>query len=146
MGDCCSSSSDSQHGKHPKKSPCPVNGIECSEVSARTIAHHIKEAWTWEATAVRYFFCDDPQCDVVYFGDDGSTILKSQLRTTVGLKEHFSHAQLCYCFGVSKADYERHPSIKNYVMAQTKAGQCSCETSNPSGRCCLKDFQKQQLE
>ena len=60
MGDCCSSS-DSQHGKHPKKSPCPVNGIECSEVSARTIAHHIKEAWTWEATAVRYFFCDDPQ-------------------------------------------------------------------------------------
>jgi hypothetical protein len=28
------------------------------------------------------------------------------------------------------------------VMAQTKAGLCSCDTSNPSGRCCLKDFPK----
>ncbi len=33
------------------------------------------------------FFCDDPECEVVYFGEDGSTILKSQLRTRVGVKE-----------------------------------------------------------
>ena len=140
MGDCCSP--DVQHGKHPNKLACPGNGIEYSEVSSRTIAHHIKDVWMWKPTAIRYFFCDDPQCEVVYFGDDGSTILKSQLRTSVGIKDGSSHGQLCYCFGVSKAEYQHNVAIKDYVMAQTKAGLCSCETSNPSGRCCLKDFPK----
>jgi hypothetical protein len=140
MGDCCSPSD--HNGKHPNRLPCPANGIEYAEVSVRSIAHHIKEAWAWEATANRYFFCDDPECEVVYFGDDGSTILKSQLRTSVGVKEEAGRGTLCYCFGVSKADFQHNPAIKDYVMAQTQAGQCSCETSNPSGRCCLKDFSK----
>ena len=112
------------------------------EVSARTIAHHIKEAWVWQQTAERYFFCDDPLCEVVYFGDDGSTILKSQLRTRVGLKDTSDDSLLCYCFGVSKRDFHNDSSTRDFVVAQTKAGQCSCDTSNPSGRCCLKDFPK----
>jgi len=53
---------------------------------------------------------------------------------------------LCYCFGVSSADFERNPATRDFVMAQTKANLCSCETSNPSGRCCLKDFPKQGSE
>lgn len=140
MSDCCSSSScDSAH---PKKQRCPVNGHEYSEVSARTITHHIKDAWTWRPTGCRYFFCDDPACEVVYFGEDGSTILKSQLRTHVGLKEFSEDSLLCYCFGVTKADFFANPATKSFVIAQTKAGLCSCDTSNPSGRCCLKDFPK----
>lgn len=140
MSDCCASSGCENN--HPKKHRCPVNGQEYSEVAVRTIAHHIMESWNWVATAKRYYFCDDPECDVVYFGDDGSTILKSQIRTHIGVKEKTDDSLLCYCFGVSKADFQRHPAIKNFVIAQTKAGQCSCETSNPSGRCCLIDFQK----
>lgn len=143
MGDCCSPTSYS--GKHPNKHPCPVNGTDYSEVSVRTIAHHIKEAWAWRATANRYFFCDDPECEVVYFGDDGSIILKSQLRTCVGVKESTGHSPICYCFGLSKADFRNNPATKDYVLAQTNAGVCSCETSNPSGRCCLKDFPKAVL-
>ena len=140
MADCCSPRDQCE--KHPNKLPCPASGIECQEVSVRTIAHHINEPWAWAATANRYFFCDDPACEVVYFGDDGSTILKSQLRTSVGVKEQSAHSALCYCFGVSKADYQHNPATRDYVVAQTKAGLCSCETSNPSGRCCLKDFPK----
>ena len=94
----------------------------------------------WDNKDQRYFFCDDPNCDVVYFGEDKSVILKSQLRTKVGLKEATEDALLCYCFGVTKADGLSNPSIKNFVSAETKQGLCSCETSNPSGRCCLKDF------
>jgi hypothetical protein len=140
MGDCCSPTDQCE--KHPNKLPCPACSAECLEVSARTIAHHIKDSWAWAATANRYFFCADPACEVVYFGDDGSTILKSQLRTNVGVKEQSAHNPLCYCFGVSKADFQRNPATRDYVVAQTKAGLCSCETSNPSGRCCLKDFPK----
>jgi len=85
MSDCCASSGC--NANHPKKHPCPGNGQEYSEVSARTIAHHIKDAWSWHSAGHRYFFCDDPACEIVYFSENGSTILKSQLRTPVGLKE-----------------------------------------------------------
>lgn len=136
MGDCCSSPATATH---PKKHRCPANGQEYSEVSARTIAHHVQNSWNWEDSGTRYFFCDDPDCDVVYFGEDGSTILKSQLRTEVGVKERNGSALICYCFGVSR-DNATNAAIRDYVIRQTKQGACSCETSNPSGRCCLKDF------
>jgi Zinc binding domain len=138
MNDCCSSSSCDN--THPKKHRCPSNGNEYSEVSVRTIIHHIKEAWTWQPTAHRYFFCDDPACEVVYFGDDGSMISRSQLRTCVGAKELSDNSLLCYCYGVTKAEFLANRATKDFVVAQTKAGLCSCDTSNPSGRCCLKDF------
>ena len=125
---------------HPKKHPCPNNGLEYAEVSAKTISHHLKHAWKWKDKGVRYFFCTDPDCDVVYFGDDGSTFTKAHLRTTVGIKETSNDALACYCFGISKADAINDPSIRQYVMSQTKNAQCSCDVSNPSGRCCLKDL------
>ena len=143
MSNCCSSSNCEK--TLPKKHRCPANGNEYSEVSARTIAHHIHDAWSWQPTSKRYFFCDDPACDVVYFGDDGSTILKSQLRTRVGVKELSNDTLLCYCFGITKGDFLANPTTKDFVIAQTKARLCSCDTSNPSGRCCLKDFPKPDL-
>lgn len=125
-------------GKHPAKYRCPRNGREYPEVPAGTIAHHVAEPSSWRGEG-RYFFCDDPACDVVYFGDDDSVILKSGLRTVVGIKEAAADAPLCYCFGLSKADAAK-PGARDYVLAQTKLGLCSCDTRNPSGRCCLKDF------
>jgi hypothetical protein len=138
MSDCCSSSQCET--AQTKKRCCPINEIECVEVSVRTITHHIKQPWLWNDRGHRYFFCDDPACDVVYFGADDSLLLKSQLRTGVGIKDNSDNAMLCYCFGVSRTDAIADPSIKDFVIAQTKKGLCSCETSNPSGRCCLKDF------
>jgi len=138
MSDCCSTTENKT--AHPKKHCCPKNGIEYTEVSAKTISHHIKQAWLWNDKGLRYFFCSDPDCDIVYFGDDGSVISKTQLRTTVGVKEKSNDTPACYCFGVSKADAINNPSIRAYVMSQTKQAQCSCDVSNPSGRCCLKDF------
>lgn len=140
MSECCSSGVCDD--VHRKKQCCPVNGQECTEVGVQTISHHIKEAWNWKPTAKRYFFCDDPACELVYFGDDGSTIPKSHLRTPVGVKEMSDDGLLCYCFGVTKLNYLSNPATRDFVVAQTKAGQCSCDTSNPSGRCCLKDFPK----
>lgn len=138
MADCCSSSGYTTG--HPGKHRCPANGIEYAAVPARTIAHHIKQSWQWRGKAQRYFFCDDPACEVVYFGDDGSVILKSQLRTAIGVKEASAEATLCYCFGVTRADALNDSGIRDFVVMQTRLGLCSCDTLNPSGRCCLKDF------
>ena len=138
MNSCRSSSGCDRNG--PRKHHCPANDLEYSEVSVRTIVHHIAESWAWTPTAKQYYFCGDPECDVAYFWDDDSVVLKSQLRTRIGVKERSGDDLLCYCFGVSRADFERNPGTKDFVTAQTKAGMCYCETSNPSGRCCLKNF------
>lgn len=142
MSDCCQSTENKT--THPKKHCCPENGMECVEVSAKTISHHLKQPWKWKDAGIRYFFCPDPDCDAVYFGDDNSIISRSQLRTRVGVKEKSSDTPACYCFGVSKADAINDPGIREYVMAQTKNAQCSCDVSNPSGRCCLKDFPRSE--
>ena len=49
----------------------------------------------WDDKGQPYYFCDDPECDVVYFGLDDSLILKSQVRTPVGLKERSEDATVC---------------------------------------------------
>ena len=135
MTDCCPAPADKT--SHPNRHRCPVNGIQYAEVSTRTIAHHIKEAWNWDSKGLRYFHCTDPACDVAYFADDDSLIMKSQLRTAI--KEPSDDQLICHCFGVTKIA-AKNPSVRRYVVQQTSRGQCSCATSNPSGRCCLADF------
>jgi hypothetical protein len=137
MAECCSTPDIGND--HPRKLRCPSSGAECAEVSPRTIAHHIDAPWTWTPTASRWFFCDDAVCDVAYFGDDGSILPRSRLRGRAGMNAPDDRL-LCHCFGLTLDEFLRHPATRDYVVAQTRAGQCSCETSNPSGRCCLKDF------
>ncbi len=138
MSDCCCSPESKP--RIPVKHRCPVNGVEYTEVPSRTVSHHIKESWMWDDKGQPYYFCDDPDCDVVYFGLDNSLILKSQVRTSVGLKERSEDATVCYCYGATIADAKSNPVVREFVIRKTKAGECSCETSNPSGACCLKHF------
>jgi len=140
MSDCCES--DGAEDRRARKRPCPLNGRACAEVPIDTIFHHVHEAWRWVPTAPHYFFCDDPSCELVYFGDDGSSIPKSQMRTLVGVKAASDEALLCYCFGIRRKDFRADPATRDFVVARTRLGLCHCETWNPSGRCCLKDFPK----
>ncbi len=140
MSDCCSNTCSST--STPKKYKCPVNGQEYKQVSYKTILHHIKEPWQWEGADQTYYFCDDPDCDVVYFGEDNSTVTCDSLRTSVGVKEKSDKATICYCFGVSINDALKDTRIKEYVTDKTKDHVCDCEIRNPSGKCCLKDFPK----
>jgi hypothetical protein len=108
----------------------------------KTIKHHIQEPWKWEKREQGYYFCSDPECSVVYFGDDDTVIDKSALRTPVGIKEQSGGALVCYCFGVTMNEAGRNPDAKAFVVQETKMQTCACEIRNPSGRCCLKDFPK----
>lgn len=138
MGDCCSSNSCSS--TKPRKAVCPSNGKTYSSVSEATILHHVKEPWIYDLKPQGYYFCDDPDCDVVYFGEDETTILKQSLRTVIGVKETSPEALICFCYGVSRINAETNSAIKEFVIKQTKTGSCACDTRNPSGKCCLKDF------
>ena len=138
MSGCCTTSK--ANVSYPDKYVCPVNGKAYKAVSRTTIMHHINEPWLWPNTEQGYYFCSDPECDVVYFGQDRSVIEKSALRTIVGIKEKSDTALTCYCFGVNRKTAEDNPSTKDFVIQQTRRHTCSCSTSNPSGRCCLSDF------
>jgi len=138
MSDCCTSTQATQQG--PKRHTCPQNGKDYLDVPFATVLHHIKTPWRFDLKDQSYYFCDDPNCDVVYFGLNNTTIKKSLLRTQIGIKETSDSALICYCFDISKAEAKSNKQAKDFVIEQTKNSICSCSTSNPSGRCCLKDF------
>lgn len=137
MSHCCSH--DKAENSFPRKQACPVNQQDYIYVPVKTILHHIKDSWKTALPQQGYYFCNDPDCEVIYFGEDGTQIKKSELRTKVFVKDK-EGALICHCFGISMQDASSNPAIKDFVIQQTKQGNCSCETSNPSGRCCLKDF------
>ncbi|MCW8933899.1 MAG: hypothetical protein OQK98_04165 [Gammaproteobacteria bacterium] len=138
MSQCCSSSHTAN--KTPEKHICPVNGNRYSSVPQSTILLHINNPWAWHNKSQAYYFCDDPECEVVYFGKDNSILEKSQMRTTVGIKEKLNNSLICYCYGVTLKEATNNTNIKEFVIQQTKQHSCACESRNPSGKCCLKDF------
>ena len=140
MSDCCSE--NKQEKQTPKRHNCPENKELYGEVPYQTILLHIKEPWKFTPKEQAYYFCNDPDCDVVYYGYDNSTIRKDQLRTKIGVKETSHNALICYCFGVTKSEARANNQAKAFVIEQTKNSLCSCTTHNPSGKCCLRDFPK----
>jgi len=137
---CCASTVENKTKNN--KLPCP----ECDQnglvVNKKTILQHIKNPWMSKLDAEVYFFCRNAECDVVYFSARNETFNKKNLRTQIGIKEQNDEALICFCFGVNKAVAAADKSVKEFVIAQTKHAVCACETANPSGRCCLKDFPK----
>jgi hypothetical protein len=119
---------------------CPLNGTPYKNVSLTTILHNIKAPWRWKPSADAYYFCDDPECTAVYFGSDNTIIDVDRLRSGTVLKGNTEDALLCHCFGISMQDAINDPALKTFVIEHTRDGACACETRNPSGRCCLKDF------
>lgn len=136
MSDCCTP------GRNPasRKRACPNSGHLCAPVPPSTVLHHVRSPWRLQLQEQTFYFCEDPACDVVYFGDDGATIGSAELRTRVGIKSRSSDASLCYCFGVTYGDAQADPRCETFVREQTRRSACACSTRNPSGRCCLKDF------
>jgi len=142
MVDCCQKIEQIQDA--PKRYNCPENNIKYGQVSYKTLLHHVKEPWRLAAKEQTYYFCEDPDCDVVYFGFDNSVICRNQLRIKIGIKTRSNDDLICYCFGVSKSEAQENARIKAFVVEQTKKSLCSCKTRNPSGKCCLKDFPKER--
>lgn len=97
----------------------------------------------------QYFFCGDAECPIVYFSEEQETTFnKEDLRVRVGVKEKESPQPLCYCFGFDETDFKNEISavgqstILSRIIKLVKAGMCACDTTNPSGACCLGDITK----
>ncbi len=138
----CESANDSKTTAL-RKAACPINGLSYSRVKTKTILHQAKKPWQLNLLDQNYFFCDDPNCDVVYFGEDKSTLVRNDLRFSVGQKSQNQEKTICYCFDVQLSDLVAdrvQGKAKAFVIEQTKNSTCDCELRNPSGKCCLKNF------
>ena len=140
MSHCCSNLvSETQIAKTRQ---CPRDGVRCHTVSATTIKHHIKKAWAWVAKDQAYYFCANPDCDVIYFGEDDVILDITALRTEVGIKQSSELALVCYCYGVTKHEAVNNPEAYRFILRETKQKHCASETRNPSGSCCLADIKR----
>jgi hypothetical protein len=146
MTDCCSVTTSDR--TPPKTAVCPRNGRTYAGVERRTVLHHVCQPWARALAHQGYYFCDDANCDVVYFGEDQSLLIRSDLRGDVGQKSHGPDKTLCYCFDINAADIQAedvYAQARAFVIEQTRNATCNCAVRNPSGRCCLKDFPKESL-
>jgi hypothetical protein len=135
--DTCSETSEAKTGI------CPANGRSYSAVPFETLLHQLSKPWASEVREQAYYFCTDPECDVVYFGADRKTFRRHELRFEVGQKSRQVDRPVCYCFDISQADIERDGErTRSFVVERTRDGSCDCKIRNPSGQCCLKDFPK----
>ena len=137
MNEACCSTSHSP----PDPRCCPVSEFRSQPVEWSTVA-----ALTAECVPPRQYFwlCEDSDCDVVYFGEDGTLLGTDDVRVIPGFKGNPSRSDLvCYCFLYSRQDLEDElkasgdTTIFQRISAEVKAGNCACEVRNPSGKCCL---------
>ena len=123
---------------------CPANGRRYRQVPLRTVLHHVGRPWQRQIPEQGYYFCTDPECEVVYFGDDQQTLTRTDLRGPIGQKSTDPQRTICYCFGITAADAlaptDGGRDSRDYVIERTRIGDCACAIRNPSGRCCLGDF------
>jgi len=67
------------------------------------------------------------------------------MNVIVGLKNGASPQTVCYCFNWSKEKIAHeinrtgNTNVIEDIKEKMKSQGCSCEISNPSGKCCLKD-------
>lgn len=130
--DCCSSTTTGLL--------CPVSNTLTVPVGMVTVRQHARLP---ELPETSFGFCEAASCPVVYVGADGTVIDKAHVRTRVGVKETEEPIPICYCFEFTAAQIAEdvrehgHSTIRDYIQEQVRAGRCRCETTNPSGRCCL---------
>jgi hypothetical protein len=145
MSECC----EVKQKNWPAVMACPVSGRRSKQVELLTVRSLVRQL-PLAMPSTAYYFCDDPDCDVVYFGADSEAPVfrRADLWVRVGRKEKNDPIPVCYCFGFTRQDIvddvrrNVRPTIPEEIKAEVKAGRCACEVKNPAGKCCLGNVSK----
>lgn len=133
----------------PAAVACPVNGARSKQVDTLTVKSLVRRL-PLGMPNTQYYFCDAPDCDVVYFALDSKAPIfrRADLLVRVGAKVSEEPIPVCYCFGFARKDIwdeirdTGKSTAAERIAAEIKAGRCACEMRNPSGKCCLGDVIK----
>jgi len=94
----------------------------------------------------KFFICENPGCEVVYFSEPSNRILKrNEVKTRVTLKEKDPPRPLCYCKQVTEEDVidaieKGAKSFEEVKLATGIGGGGQCKITNPAGRCCSRNY------
>lgn len=127
---------------------CPVSKVPGRPVPLATVRNLVRPDHESVADENQWFFCDQPDCDVVYFDASGKTITKDSLNIRVGVKERESPRTVCYCFNHTvesirdEIETAGQSTVVASIAARVNAGECRCELLNPKGVCCLGDVNR----
>ena len=140
---CCGPSSDA-----PERAVCPEDGSTGDPVKRLTVAAQMRGP---VPPRQEFWLCRSPDCSVVYFGSEGTTITTDQVHEIPGFKAA-GRDLACYCFVYRESEIAEEvrssgtSSMVASVEDQVRAGNCACEVRNPSGKCCLKDLKALEVE
>ncbi|MGI9860288.1 (2Fe-2S)-binding protein [Moorella naiadis] len=121
------------------RKPCPACGRTGKGVAGITVASLLNAEAQEKLQATNYNLCLSPECQVVYYGDDGSIFTKDMVRVPVWFKEQ-SPRFICYCKNVIDKEILHHivtrqcchnlKDIQKHTGANTGH---ECLTKNPAG-------------
>lgn len=122
---CCSTSNISKKIKE-----CPICHSESEKVRKETVSSLLKDENQDLPDSEELYYCNNHDCDLVYFSES-QTFYKSSLKTNIDGK-------VCFCFDISKTELKEEGKAKTLDKIKTNMTNigCSCETKNPSGKCC----------
>lgn len=123
---------------------CPKTGTRGKKVDNATIKSMMCESLR-QILDESYYFCDIEDCDIVYFSESGSHIIKADsIREAVYQKSPQNpQTKVCYCFQHTVGDIQdavtnaTHDRIVEDIQLGIQQGQCACDWRNPQGSCCL---------
>ncbi len=144
MSDCCSV--NVKTGSAPAVMACPASGGRSKRVNTITVKALVRTL-PLGMPNTQYYFCEAPDCEVVYFALDAQAprFRREDLVVRVGAKETADPIPICYCFGFTRRDIwdeirgTGKSTVAERITAEVKAGHCACEVKSPSGKCCLGD-------
>lgn len=145
MSSCCSTKTEAE-SKIPQRETgsCPSCATKAKPVATLTVKSVVRDH-TKASPEESYWFCRQPDCDVVYFSKQ-RVFRKPDVKVRVAIKEHEDPIPICYCFEYTRADIRRdllargETDIVNKIKAEVQRGFCACNVKNPSGACCLGDI------
>ncbi|MDH3355727.1 MAG: hypothetical protein OEL79_10995 [Chromatiales bacterium] len=143
---CCSSTNTDRETCSP--SACPVCKQPGQPIDSITPRHTLRTQFRSDLhERSEYFFCENPQCDCVYFNSiDAQHFITEQLINRVTCKDPSKETPLCYCFKITKGDVinEHQISGNSSVLKQIEEKMaerpCFCNKSNPRGLCCIEEI------
>lgn len=141
MTETCCCAPASQTSVDPR---CPVNGEKGKRVPLITLKSLLKpSALEQLAPNTDYFFCRTPDCQVVYYNNEGQKFTTDQIKVPVFQKDEGLDVSVCYCFGWTRERIQQEitqtgrSSAETSIRNQVKMRRCGCEVNNPQGSRCL---------
>jgi len=142
-GECCLVTEKTEA---PAKAECPVSKNLWKKVQFRTVHSLVRADRRWQLENIQYYYCEDPNCPVVYFPLDGGAYFSiGDLDVKVFAKDKGDDVPVCYCFEWTRSRIRKEieevgkSTAALEIARQVKAGLCACDVKNPKGTCCLGD-------